>query len=89
MARTAFTAEVIGSGATYTVPAGKIAVFCARINTAGSGDFTLKINGVSAGAFNAGAQYLEMRPLCANAGDVVSVASTGPGLGLNGFLYDA
>ena len=102
MARSALTTQLWSndgaggvSSTPYTVPAGKLFIGRAcSSNTFSSASFY--VNGVFAGLVwgngNSGAPR-DLRPIAANAGDVIS--AVGPGgqsvaaLSLNGLLYDA
>jgi hypothetical protein len=82
----------LGSGASYTVGAGKYAIFAVRgINIDNSGVAVFLINGNAAcNFFGAAAGPLhEFKPFAANAGDVLSNAA-GYGdipIAISGFLY--
>lgn len=87
MATASFSATVNTTGPlTYTVPVGKIAVFAGFPVVQGANSINIFINSVQVGAASASTEVV--KPLSANAGDVVSVTGTGS-LGLNGLLKDA
>jgi hypothetical protein len=97
MARLAFRAEIYidnGGSATYTVPAGTTAVFAAfpSASTSPVSYGTLYIAGVQIQVFS-GLYGNCLKPLTANAGDIISCANNDVGaggatiVGLVGFLY--
>ena len=90
LAATAFNATLAAS-ASYTVGAGKTAIFSARLATAAEGTTTMLINGnVAAVLFLAdgGQIAVEQKPFACNAGDVISNSSGSQcAISLSGFLY--
>jgi hypothetical protein len=80
MAGTPFGAQLVASGATYTVPGGVTAFFNAMyVSASGGVGGILRINGVEGPLLGVGldSPITEARPLCASAGDVISVINSG------------
>jgi hypothetical protein len=92
MAETAFRANLTASE-TYTVPAGKLAVFSANLMS--YGNVNVLIGGVAVGNLVAASGTLQpflyqLKPLTAAAGQVISRTDSGlpANVGIVGMLYD-
>jgi len=85
---TAFEAALVSEGASYTIPSGKLAIFCLRNGSGNTGSF-LMINNVIVS--NDVTLCIEWKPFCANAGEVIAL-SPNESLGtayanINGLLF--
>lgn len=86
MAKTAINFR-LENAATYTVPAGKMAILKATAGTSGSGGVQIHVNGVICAQQPGNTPY---GPICLNAGDVLSLNNSNtPSISFGGFLYDA
>ncbi len=91
MARTAFRVQLAVDGpVSYTVPAGKQAVFKAFSQSTGANSVNVVIDGVTGPALQANAGLpLEAGPLTAEAGEVIGITGAAAQTAfIGGFLYD-
>ena len=88
MARTVLNQTLSGGGASYTVPASKVAIFAAHLGNSGGGAPVLQFGSDPVAVLGAGVS--EAKPLVAAAGTVISVTGVGSTgkISLSGFLYD-
>lgn len=83
MARSILRQRLVVGGATYTVPAGKFAVFRGYYN---GSSLSLSITGGINIPPPTGA--LPVGPVVADAGDVISATGSSGEIAITGFLYD-
>lgn len=83
--------QIASVGSSYTVPAGKYAVFAAHAVTSAASPIriagvTIATVGLPAGGSPTGADTVG--PLVAASGQIISTTGTGAAFGISGFLYD-